>query len=211
MSSTTTAGEQRVFLGDVRWETFEALLDDLGEPRGRLAYDQGLLEIMSPSYDHESVAGLLGQFIRVIAEALALPIRAARSTTLKRVDQQRAVEADESFYVGEHARGPRPIDIDLLRDPPPDLVVEVDLSRSSRARLRIYASLGVPEVWQWSRDRLSVLHLESNGAYAMTATSQFFPIETMASIEALVHRRRETDDTELVRELREQLRRLGRS
>lgn len=79
MRVTTAPGEQRVFLGDVRWETFQALLHDLGEHRGRLAYDQGLLEIMSPSYDHESIKGLLGHFVRALADELAIPIRAAGS------------------------------------------------------------------------------------------------------------------------------------
>jgi Uma2 family endonuclease len=88
-ATTATQGEQRVFLGDLRWETFEALLDDLGEPRGRLAYDQGLLEIMSPSFEHEGITGLLGHLVGVLAEELDIPIRTVGMTTLKRVDQQR--------------------------------------------------------------------------------------------------------------------------
>jgi Uma2 family endonuclease len=206
VGATTTRGEQRVFLGDVRWETFEALLDDLGEPRGRLAYDQGLLEIMSPSFEHESVTGLLGHLVELVAEELAIPLRAVGMTTLKRADQQRAVEADRSYCVGDHARGPRPFELDLMRDPPPDLVIEVDISRSSRTRLKIYAALGVPEVWLWRSDRLQVLRLEEGGKHDVTQTSQAFPMLPIAAIERFVARRHEADDTTLVREFRAWLR-----
>ncbi|MFO0981453.1 MAG: Uma2 family endonuclease [Planctomycetota bacterium] len=203
MSLTTADGEQRVFLGDVRWETFQALLHDVvGEHRGRWAYDQGLLEIMSPSYDHESIKALLGRCIETVAEELAIPIRAAGSTTLQRLDQRRAVEADESFYVGDHARGSRQPKLDLRRDPPPDLVVEVDISRSSRARLSIYAAMGVPEVWQWIGDHLSVLRLQPSGEYLAADASQIFPMLPLAGLEPLLRRRHEVDDTQLVREFR---------
>ena len=208
-ATTTTQGEQRVFLGDVRWETFEALLDDLGDARGRLAYDQGLLEIMSPSSDHESVKGLLGHLVEALAEELAIPIRTVGATTLKRADQQRAVEADESYYVGEHARGPRPFELDLMRDPPPDLVIEVDIARSSRTRLGIDEALGVPEVWLWSGDRLQVLRLEASGKYVEGQTSQAFPMLPIAGLERFIVRRREADDTTLAREFRAWVRRLS--
>ena len=39
--------------------------------------------------------------------------------------------------------------IDLTVDPPPDLVIEVDITSPSLDRLPIYARLGVPEVWRY--------------------------------------------------------------
>jgi Uma2 family endonuclease len=202
MSATATPAEQRVFLEDVRWETFQALLHETGERRGRLAYDQGLLEIMSPSYEHENIAGLLGQFVRVLAEETDLPIRTVRSTTLERVDQRRAVEADESFHLGDHARGSRRQDLDLRRDPPPDLVIEVDISRTSRARLRIYAALGVPEVWQWVGDGVRVLGLAKDGTFGELGTSIAFPELSIAVLDRFLRRGLAVDDTQLVREFR---------
>ncbi len=46
--------EQRTVLHNISWETFEALLRDTGEHRGsRFAYDCGVLEIMTPLFEHE--------------------------------------------------------------------------------------------------------------------------------------------------------------
>jgi Uma2 family endonuclease len=49
-----TPAEARVLLAGVSWQTFKALLADIGDNRAcRLAYDQGILEIMAPSQEHE--------------------------------------------------------------------------------------------------------------------------------------------------------------
>src|SRR5262245_13150325 len=90
--------------------------------------------------------------------------------------------------------------------PPPDLVIEVDISRSSRTRLKISAALGVPEVWLWSSDRLQILRLEEGGQYVVTEVSKVFPRLPVAGIEGFVARRRETDDTTIVHEFRAWLR-----
>ncbi len=40
---------QRVELQDITWQEFESILEELGEHRAaRIAYDNGLLEIMAP-------------------------------------------------------------------------------------------------------------------------------------------------------------------
>src|SRR5262249_55888907 len=67
----------------------------------------------------------------------------------------------ECFYVGQHASemtGPDR-EIDLSRDPPPDLVIEIDISSSSLDREGIYAALGVPELWRFDGESLQALRL----------------------------------------------------
>jgi Uma2 family endonuclease len=55
-------------------------------------------------------------------------------------------EPDACFYL-DHADAIAPDrPLDLAVDPPPDLVVEVDITRSSLDKFPIYAALGVPEV-----------------------------------------------------------------
>ena len=44
--------------------------------------------------------------------------------------------------------------IDFRIDPPPDLVLEIDISHSSLDRMGIYGILGVPEVWRYSNGTL---------------------------------------------------------
>jgi Uma2 family endonuclease len=47
----------------------------------------------------------------------------------------------------------------LPNEPPPDLVVESDYTRSSLNKFNIYASLGVPELWRYGKQTLQVYQL----------------------------------------------------
>ena len=50
IAATSTLAEQRNFLENISWQTFETLLKEIGDNRGyRIAYDDGMLEIITPS------------------------------------------------------------------------------------------------------------------------------------------------------------------
>ncbi len=67
MTTLAIATESRVILDGVSWQTFECLLDDLGEHRkARLAYDQGMLEIMTPYFGHEWLNRLVADIITAV-------------------------------------------------------------------------------------------------------------------------------------------------
>jgi Uma2 family endonuclease len=164
--------EGRVTLRNVGWETYEMLVEeDPGRSAPRFFYDRGLLEIVSPSFEHEQIAGVIAALVNELAVELEIDVVGARSTTFKREDLSRGFEPDESFYFSENAakvRGKRRISLDA-GDPPPDLVVEVDITSPSASKLPIYARLGVTEVWRLDGDRLTVLGLRQNdeeGHYA---------------------------------------------
>jgi Uma2 family endonuclease len=73
------------------------------------------------------------------------------------------VEPDTCFYV-QHAASVTGKDrIDLTTDPPPDVVVEIDVVQKSMSKFPIYASLGVPEQWRYDGRRLQVYHLTEQG------------------------------------------------
>ena len=65
--------------------------------------------------------------------------------------------------------------LDLNRDPAPDLIIEVDVTRTSLDRLKIFAALGVPEVWRSTGRSLQFLHLQADGTYQARTTSRNFP------------------------------------
>ncbi|WP_219903915.1 Uma2 family endonuclease [Stenomitos frigidus] len=136
---TPVVGEQRVILQDINWQCFEYLLHELGENRAaRLAYDQGVLEIMSPLMPHEHIKRLLEKFIDALAEALDLPIRSAGSLTCKRKDLGRGIEPDSAFYIQTEPLVRHLEQIDLAQAPPPDLMLEVDFSSSPLNKEPIY-------------------------------------------------------------------------
>src|ERR1051326_1247978 len=160
METLVRPAEQRAVLHGICWETYERLLADLAESSApRLTYDRGTLEIMSPLAEHEELRNNLAMLVEIVAETRDLDLRGLGSTTFRRVDLQRGLEPDACFYIqnAERLQGKR--QIELSTDPPPDLVVEIDLTHSTLDKLSIYAQFGVPEVWRYKGGRLAILVL----------------------------------------------------
>lgn len=159
--------EGRVTLRNVGWETYERLVEeDPDRSAPRFFYDRGELEIVSPSFEHEQIARVIAALIEELWVELDVDVVSAGSTTFKREDAARGFEPDASFYFSEkipQVRGKRRIDLDA-GDPPPDLVVEVDITSPSASKLPIYASLGVAEVWRHDGERLTILRLQRQDA-----------------------------------------------
>ena len=164
-----------VILHGVSWQTFQQLLVDRGERCGvLLAYDRGTVELRMPSQEHEWVKTTLTQVVEAVAFARDLHYRSLGSTTFGREDLARGFEPDACFYL-DHADAIMPDrPLDLTVDPPPDLVIEVDITRSSLNKLSIYAALGVPEVWRYTAGEVEIRRLIAD-AYVVTDTSQVLP------------------------------------
>jgi Uma2 family endonuclease len=175
METIKSPAVHRVILHNTSWETYERLMKERGENRvPRFAYDRGELEIMSPSTEHESIAYYIGLLVAVFAEEASVDLYGAGSTTFDREDLGRGFEPNASFYVrnAELVRGkPR---IDLSLDPPPDLVIEVDITSPSLDKFPIYARLGVHEVWRYDGDRATIFALEE-GEYVEAGESVALP------------------------------------
>src|SRR6266852_3756938 len=143
-------------LSGVDWQTYSRLLHVFAERPGfHLTYDRGELEIMSPRLEHDDDASILGDLVFVLTEELGLPLKRGGSTTMRRRLKQRGIEADECFWIANAHRMAGRRHLDLRRDPPPDLAIEVDVTRSSLDRFGIYAALKVPEVWRLDGDVLA--------------------------------------------------------
>lgn len=143
------ATEQRVILPSVSWQQFEQLLVELGQERQtRLTYLRGKLEMMTPIEAHERCSKLIDSLILVLVDELAIPLTSITPVLLKHEALSCATEPDACYYLED--RSLRSADqIDLSQDFPPDLLVEVALTRSNLDKLPIYATLGIPEVWRY--------------------------------------------------------------
>ena len=164
---------QRVYLGELSWNMFQQALEELGDTRGsRLAYRKGVLEIMSPLLEHEDDKDIIGDFIKILLEEQDIEFRNAGSTTFKRDDLATAVEPDQCFYIEHEAmiRGKQRIDLSI--DPPPDLVLEIDITANTR--MDIYEMLGVPEAWRFDGSTLHIYVLNA-GHYQIVESSRQFP------------------------------------
>lgn len=188
-----------VALDHVSWATFTSLASE--SRGGRLAYDRGRLEIMSPSLGHENVKSLLCRFIEMFAEEQRIDLVAACSVTLARDDLDRGIEADACYFFGSHMRLKSRDKIDLSVDPPPDLAVELDMSRSSLDKSAIYASLGVAELWRTDGKTIDILQLGSEG-YRPATNSGLLPRFPKAEAMRLLANREAMSDTQAAREMR---------
>jgi Uma2 family endonuclease len=170
--------DERVVLERVSWETYERLLADDEERRvPRISYDQGVLELVTPSMPHEEDAGTIAEIVRIVAAILGIPIRSVGSTTYRRPDLRRGFEPDASFYVQNEARIRGQREVDLLVDPPPDLILEMEMSRSVGRRLPLYASMGIPELWRCDGLRVAISILAED-QFREESASRALPVLT---------------------------------
>jgi Uma2 family endonuclease len=203
MATVAAPAEQRLLLYGVDWQTYTRLLRAFGvRPAVRLTYDRGALEIMTLSHEHESLVHFLGRLVVALTEELRLPIKGGRSTTFRRRRRQRGLEADESYWIASEPAVRGKDQIDLRTDPPPDLALEVDVSRSSLNRLAIYASLGVPEIWRLEGRAVVCYLLGPGGRYVTSAVSRAFPRLSVADLAPFVLARGSTDENALIRQFR---------
>ncbi|HLO83952.1 MAG TPA: Uma2 family endonuclease [Nostocaceae cyanobacterium] len=165
---------QRVLLENISWQTFKAILTEIGHNRNtRLAYDQGKLEIMTPLMPHEYNNRLLEHLVFALAEELNLNLKSTGSITCKREGIIRGVEPDSSFYIQNEPLVRNKENLDLNQDPPPDLVIEVDYTSASVDRMPIYLALGVPEVWRYNQPLMEIYQLRE-GVYIPCHVSPTF-------------------------------------
>lgn len=166
---------QKVTLRNISWDDFEQILAELGDRRAsRIAYYQGMLEIMVPLAGHESGKENIGDLVKVLLEELDIEFASLGSTTFKRQVINAGVEPDACFYIQNEAviRGKERIDLNF--DPPPDLAIEIDFTSNSEIKKNSYAALGVPELWVYNGRSLNLYVLQER-QYVATEQSQVFP------------------------------------
>jgi Uma2 family endonuclease len=191
-----------LILTDVPWEEYEQLLADLGDSySARITYDNGRLEIMSPSFKHENYGVLVARLADAIAYEMDIVLESLGSTTYKQQWLARGVEPDACFYVQSAARIIGNERIDLAIDPPPDIVVEIDVSHESTTKLKIYAGMRVPEVWRYDERRMHVHQLTEQG-YVEVSASLAFPVLTTDALSQFLEQSKTEGQTATLRSFR---------
>lgn len=195
------SAETRTVLDNVRWETFLELAEGRSGSVPRMTYDRGVLELMTPRRQHEQLGCLIGRMVETYSEVRGIEILSCASTTFKRVDLDRAFEPDESYSIAHADENRSKDEVDLVLEPPPDLVIEVEITSSSIAKLKLFAAMGVPEVWRHDGTRLTMLAL-IGGGYEPIESSVGLPGLTTVVIDAFVARRFDRGETALIKEFR---------
>ena len=177
------AEPQFVELRDGRWETYESLVADVGEQHVFITYDEGRMVLMPPLQVHDLRKKLIARMIELASVELGIPVACYGSSTWRRKDLKKGIEADECYYVQNERRVRGKTEFDLTHDPAPDLVIEVEHTHHPLDRAAIYAAFRVNEVWRHDGTRLHFLKLGDDRAYHPIATSDAFPFLTPEVIE----------------------------
>jgi len=168
------------------WEDYEQLFEDLSDrPHLRVSYDQGRLEIMSPLQEHEEYARFIDALVRAFSEYLKLKLQAYGGATWKRQRLARGAEPDCCFYVANADRVIGKRRFDLETDPPPDIVVGIDITNESISKFPIYAALGVPEIWRYTGRKLHFYVLDDDAYREITESPSFPGLDPNLLVDAL--------------------------
>ena len=202
IEKSRSLSENRVLLYGVSWETFERLLADVGDRRKTLFhYINGTLEIMSPLSLHEGSSRFFDRLLTIFVDELDIDMRCLGSLLMKIPELKIGGEPDSCYYIKNELTIRAQENVIVGQDPPPDLVLEVDITNPSDRRLPIYALLGVPEVWIYDGYSLEFLALQ-NGGYVPIENSLSFPTLPAAIIVEYVQKRLLLCESKTLKEFR---------
>ena len=163
------------FLLDTDWEGYLKICEVLDEQNIKATYDQGRLELMTLSYEHESMKGILSRLLDAYLEQRELDYVTGGGMTFQRHDLDRGLEPDECYWLANWRAMQGVKRFDPAVHPPPDLVLEVEVSRSAINRISMLEAMGVPEVWRYRRKGALEVRTLNAGAYELVTMSRVLP------------------------------------
>jgi Uma2 family endonuclease len=144
--------EPRIPLTNISWDQYETMIATVGDrPRLRLSYLDGTLEIMTISPEHEMLKKMIARLLEVYALESDISLYSYGSATFRRRASTKGLEADESYCLDD-------------RKDIPDFAIEVVITSGAIDKMKIYAGLGIREVWVWQAGVITVQRLRSDGA-----------------------------------------------
>jgi Uma2 family endonuclease len=187
-----------VVMHDQSWEDYEEVLESVGENPGlRISYDEGTLQIMTHSPEHEKYSSLIHDLVRLVSLRLRIKVLTFGSATMKKPRKEKGLEPDDCFYVQTADLIAGKQHIDFTTDPPPDVAVEIDIHHDSLSKFGIYAALGVSEIWRYDEESLIIYHLEA-GQYVEMPSSRALPILSADVLSEFVGRIQREDQYEIL-------------
>lgn len=201
------SGPGSVVLEDVSWDYYTLTLQELEPTRGtRVLFDQGRMEIMTTGGKHEGIKRTIGRLLETYAVELDISITALGTLTLRRRKLQVGLEPDECYYVQTPPPPLLETELDLSRYSPPDLAIEVEISRTILDKMPIYAALKVPEIWRFSESRVIPFHRSRAGEYQARSKSLAFPLLDMEFFNRFLVQALEQSQHEAIKALRDWVR-----
>ena len=152
--------DTRRLLSGVSWTEYLAINEACSDtPNLQISFCDGVLEIMTVGFPHEKYSRLFSALLRTLAEELEIDVEEVGSTTLRLGSKQAGAEPDTAFYIQHAQQMIGKEQIRLGSDPPPDLVIEIDITNPSYHKDRLYAQFGVPEIWRFDGRGVAMIWL----------------------------------------------------
>jgi Uma2 family endonuclease len=181
---------------DVSWDEYEALLEAVGETkRLRISFDEGTVQVVTISAKHEKYVDLIHDLVRLLSLRLHVKVLSFGSATMKKRRREKGSEPDACFYVQSADLIGSKEELDFSSDPPPDIVVEVDVQHDSLSKFPIYAALGVGEIWRYDGQSMTIFHLQQDD-YAPAESSRALPALTGRVLTEFLRRSQQGDQYE---------------
>lgn len=194
----TTARVHQRFVTRVDWEGYCHLLEALSGRKLKITYDRGTVELLSPSRLHEAIKKLLGQIVEMGLLKKGVDYQPGGSTTFRRRLLDRGLEPDECYYLSSVS--PASEEEEPEEVPVPELVLEIEVTRSALDRMGIYHALGVREVWRYSKDHQLQIEAWTEDGYRAADRSSFFPELEGSELVRLVRLGLQKGSTAMLRE-----------
>ncbi|MCL1466796.1 Uma2 family endonuclease [Argonema galeatum] len=154
--------DRRLTLYGVTWEQYETIRDTLDDYAGlKMIYIEGTLEFFMPGAKHERIKSVIGRLVETYSLETNIRLYASGSTTYRKKAEEKGLEPDESYSIGEFKEFP-------------DFAIEVIVTSGSIALLEVYKGLEIPEVWIWRNGKLSLYYLRGEN-YELIERSNFLP------------------------------------
>lgn len=158
------------------WQDYRALVEQLGDRQlPRIKYRPGEILLMSPLPQHGRQAHIIANIVLILLDHLVRDYEAFTPITMD-LPEVRGIEPDYCFYIDNWEAIAGKDRIDWRIDPPPDLVVEIDVT--SYTDVNDYLPYRVPEVWLFKNNQLNIYALQNDGgndAYVLQTSSRYFP------------------------------------
>ncbi|MBD2056057.1 Uma2 family endonuclease [Oculatella sp. FACHB-28] len=154
------------------WQDYCILRDSRGDGSiPRIKYRNGEILLMSPLPRHGREAHLLARVVEILLDSEIRNYEAFTPITMD-IPESGGIEPDYCFYIDNWQVAVGKDRIDWQVDPPPDLVIEIDVTTYTSAE--DYAPYRVPEVWLFKKSGLKIYCLQGE-VYQPQSISRYFP------------------------------------
>ena len=185
------------------WQDYQSLCQQRGDGSiPRIKYRSGEVLLMSPLPKHGRDVSLIADIIKVLLDRAGREYDSFTPVTME-LTEQSGIEPDYCFYIDHWQAISGKERIDWENDPPPDLVLEIDVT--SYSDVNDYLPYRVPEVWLWRKNRLLIYQFQETG-YGIQTRSRYFPdIDLSEEISRCLQVAYERNTSAAIRELKQRL------